>query len=374
MTKEITTRPHKILLVITKSNWGGAQKYVYDLATELRLRGHETHVAVGGNGELIDRLQASNIPVHTLGKLKNNMNPFSSVFALFELVALYKKIRPNVVHLNSSKVGLFGALAGRVTRVPTIVFTAHGWPFNEERPRWQRALLRGLMLLTAYISHKVIAVSQKTLNDLRAPRSIRKKSTVVHNGIREISFKAATAFYEEKRTMRKEKVALVSIGELHPSKGFDLALSYLHNLTDLSWEWFILGEGKERAKLTGLIRNYNLEDRVHLIGHTKEAATYLESFDLFFLPSRTEALAYVVLEALQTNLPIVASNVGGIPEIIAHDTGSTLIDIRNKAATETLRQILSSPVQKVTDAERETLRKEFSLERMINKTVEVYQN
>lgn len=371
MNKEITTRPQKVLLVITKSNWGGAQKYVYDIATSLHKQYFDVAVAVGGNGELAARLKESGVRVIELRKLKNNMNPFTSFLSFLELLTLYRKERPHVVHLNSSKVGLFGAIAARIALVPTIVFTAHGWTFNEERAVWQKIMLRTLAYITVLCSNRTICVSKKTLTALHAPAFLKKKCIIVHNGIAPISFKSPTAFYEEKHCMRREKTTLVSVGELHPSKGFDLALSYLKDAQDLSWEWFILGEGHARAALEALIKKYDLSSRVHLMGHTRNAAQYLNSFDLFFLPSRTEALAYVALEALQSDLPIIASDVGGIPEVLARDPGAILVNIKKEDTLLTLRKILSSYPQKVTSG-RETLREEFSLARMIEKTVEVY--
>jgi glycosyltransferase involved in cell wall biosynthesis len=372
MHKELTIRPQKVLLVITKSNWGGAQKYVYDIATELSERGHPVMVACGGKGELVERLRTAGVPVHELHKLKNNMNPFSSLSAFFELVRLFRETRPDVVHLNSSKVGFFGTLAGRVAHVPRIVFTAHGWPFSEERPLWQKVFLKSLMQVTVMLSHKMICVSHTTLARLSAPQWLEKKCVVVHNGIAPIAFKSPTSFYEDMHMMRRERIAMVSIGELHPSKGFDIALGYLRSMQDLSWEWFILGEGGEKSRLTAMIKDHNLSSRVHLMGHIKDAATYLESFDLFFLPSRTEALAYVAIEALQSDLPIIASDVGGIPEVLGRDSGTTLITVRDPKTKETLRAQLSLTHKKVSDSARENLRNEFSLSNMIDKTIAVY--
>ncbi len=369
---EITKTPQKVLLVITKSNWGGAQKYVHDIATSLQKQHISVAVALGGNGELAIKLRDNGVRVIELRRLKNNMNPFTSLLSFFELIALYRKEEPTVVHVNSSKVGLFGTIAARLVRIPTIVFTAHGWTFNEERSAWQKALLRGLAYITVIFSHTTICVSKKTLADLYAPLFITKKCLVIHNGITPIAFKAPTAFYEEKHCMRREKITLISIGELHPSKGFDVALSYLKDLQDLSWEWFILGEGHARATLEGLIKKYNLSSRVHLMGHTRDASRYLSAFDVFFLPSRTEALAYVALEALQTNLPIIASNVGGIPEVLATDPGTKLVDINDETTRELLREVFTSPVKKIDNSLRNNLREEFSLENMMHKTIQVY--
>jgi glycosyltransferase involved in cell wall biosynthesis len=373
MHKELTIRPQKVLLVITKSNWGGAQKYVYDLATNLQARGHLVSVATSGTGELVSRLRASGVSVHTLSTLKNDMNIFASVATFFELVSLFRKERPEVVHLNSSKVGLFGAVAARITFIQHVIFTAHGWPFNEERPWWQKIFLRNLMQVTVLLSSKTICVSKSTLTTLHAPHFISKKCIVIHNGIASISFLPPGAFFSERNLPQPTRTTLFSIGELHASKGYDLALGYLKNLQDLSWEWHIVGEGSERKALEHTIATYNLSDRVFLHGYLY-GSPYIPSFDIFFLPSRTEGLAYVALEALQSSLPIIASNAGGIPEALGNDPGTTLINIRSESTKDVLRNALSAPVVKIDDSKRDELRKEFSLSHMIEKTIEVYQS
>lgn len=368
---EISTRTQKVLFVITKSNWGGAQKYVYDLATELQARGYDVTVAAGGEGEMIHRLREHNVRVVSIPGAVRDVSLFKDIKLFFWLVSFFRKERPDVVHLNSSKIGGLGAVTARIARVPHIIFTGHGWAFNEDRPWIQQKIIHVIHFVTIALCHTTICVSEKTKLQLQAPTFLAKKCIVVHNGIRNILFKPATAFYEDYRTMRRERIALVSIGELHPSKGFDLALTYLAHLTDISWEWFILGEGHYRQQIESLIKKHDLSSRVHLIGHTKDAAQYLESFDLFFLPSRTEALAYVAIEALQTDLPIIASDVGGIPEVLGNDPGSTLIDIRNEKTITVLREKLLTHPSKITSG-RDELRKEFSLERMVEKTIRVY--
>ncbi len=371
MSKELTITPRKVLLVITKSNWGGAQRYVYDIAKNLKDEGFAVGVATSGNGEMVKRLTEAAVPVHNLSKLRNDMDLFSSMAAFVELVALFKKERPFVVHLNSSKVGLFGAIAARIARVPRIIFTAHGWPFNEERPVWQKALLRGLMQIGVLLSHKTICVSKSTLSTLQAPLFIAKKCTVIHNGISSISFLPAGSFFRERNLLEPIRTTLFSIGELHKSKGYDLALGYLKELRDLSWEWHIVGEGKERQALERDIAKYGLADRVFLHGYLY-GSPYIQSFDIFFLPSRTEGLAYVALEALQSDLPIIASDAGGIPEALGDDPGTTFITIRNVAAIDILRSVLQNPPRKIANSERENLRQEFSVERMIEKTKKLY--
>ncbi|MDQ5962710.1 MAG: hypothetical protein QG653_517 [Patescibacteria group bacterium] len=362
-----THKKKKILFVITKSNWGGAQKYVYDLATSFRDKHFDVAVALGGNDELALRLEENHIPVIHLKTLKNDMNMVGSIKTFFELLRVYRKESPDIIHLNSSKIGLFGGMAGLFSSA-RIIFTAHSWPFNEERGEMQKKILRLLMQCTVFFSDRTICNSKNTVQTLNPPEFLKRKCEIIYNGIRPISFKPSGTFFAERGIEKKEELALVSIGELHESKGFDLALNHLAKLSHLSWEWHVLGEGKERENLESLIKNLGLHNRVFLHGHVKDAPTHLTSFDVFFLPSRTEGLAYVAIEALQTNLPIIASNAGGIPEVLRRDTDTTFVTIRDPNAYITIEKALRMKSLPVTSHARDKLRIEFSLAHMVEQT------
>ena len=102
----------KILYVITKSNWGGAQRYVYDLATEVSKNNrYDVSVAVGGSGTLKSRLEESSIVVMPIRSLQRDVRLLSDIKVFFELLTFFQKEKPDVIHLNSSKVGVIGGLA-----------------------------------------------------------------------------------------------------------------------------------------------------------------------------------------------------------------------------------------------------------------------
>jgi glycosyltransferase involved in cell wall biosynthesis len=164
---------------------------------------------------------------------------------------------------------------------------------------------------------------------------------------------------------------ILSIGELHTSKGYDIALSYLKKLKDVPWTYHILGEGDEQANLEKEVKKFGLEERVFFYGYVEKASSYMNSFDIFFLPSRTEALGYVVIEALNTSIPIVAHAVGGVPEIIKHDEGSLLLSLGAKKNIGLLRGILNRTTMLDT-SKREALRIPFTKEAMVVATEKVY--
>ena len=140
--------PEKILLIITKSNWGGAQHYVHTIATNLKKEGRDVVVGLGGTGlpgapagQLESRLQAEGIRTIFLPSFARDVSLFREWHAVIALVDLIKKERPQVLHLNSSKAGGLGALAGRIAGVPHIVFTAHGWAHREPVSALKRLII-----------------------------------------------------------------------------------------------------------------------------------------------------------------------------------------------------------------------------------------
>ncbi len=307
----------KILYIITKSNFGGAQKYVFDLATDpVILSDFDVSAALGGAGELIDRLEEKKIKVLKLKELQNTLSPVKTFKIVREMVKLIKIEKPDLVHINSSLAGVAGGVACKLTNTKS-VFTAHGWPFNENRSLFQRTIFKMLMILTVILTNKTITVSKSLINQLSYLKYfLNHKFVTIYHGLRDISFVGEEETVA-KFNIDKNKFNIVSIGELHPSKGHDLAIEALNGLSeDINFHYHIIGEGNFRPELENKISFSNLENKVTLHGSIKDAAKYLEHFDLFVLPSRTEALGYVLLEAYAAGLPIVASDVGGVREVI----------------------------------------------------------
>ena len=160
-------KPKKCLLVITKSNWGGAQRYVYNLATALPREEYAVSVALGGTGvadsapgELAQKLAAAKIPTHHVAAFARDVSATSDVRAFFELLALLRRERPDVVHLNSSKAGGVGALAARIAGVKKIIFTSHGLAWDEDRSPRAKKLIKLFSWCTFILCHRVIVITQ----------------------------------------------------------------------------------------------------------------------------------------------------------------------------------------------------------------------
>ena len=164
----------KVLYVITKGNWGGAQRYVFDLATGLPKDEFEVAVALGEPalsagkpGLLADKLKSASVMIYYISSLGRDVSFGKDTTSFFELYRLFKKEKPDIAHLNSSKAGGVGALAARLAGVHKIIFTAHGWPFWEQRNFLMRGAIWFFSWLTALLSHTVIVISDY---DLRVAR------------------------------------------------------------------------------------------------------------------------------------------------------------------------------------------------------------
>lgn len=335
-------KPLKLLIAITKSNWGGAQRYVYDIASHFNEdKNFEVSVMTGGDGALVKKLQENQIRVLLVPTLKRDVSLFDDFKSSIWILKTILREKPDILHLNSSKIGLFGAILGRVCGIKKIIFTAHAWPFNEIRPRYQRPIFRIFGMLTVLFAHRTIAVSMNVIHTLRAPHFISKKMSCVYTGIEVPKLYERGLFFETFGIQKGNGVHIVSIGELHTSKGYDRALIALAQCKHLEWTYHVMGTGEQKEYLEKLIDQLQLTDRVILHGFVENASLYLNSFDLFLFPSRTEALGYVAIEALFTKLPIIASNAGGIPEVLFDDPYTKILDCNDgKLFKNTLIKIL----------------------------------
>lgn len=333
--KTASEQAKKVLFLVTKSNYGGAQRYVYDLATHLPT-GFEPMVAFGPAqgtdqpGLLARKLAAAGIRTVFLPELGRDID-VADIGAYQALRVLFAAEQPHVVHLNSSKAGLLGALAARAARVPRIIFTAHGWPYRENRnPLWRAVAWLG-SVATVALSHTTICVSEadrRSLAWLFPTKLVR-----IYNGIDlAMVFGSGNAI----RTAFPAGAHIVgTIGELTANKN-QVSLVEAARANPAMYV-AIVGEGEDRAALEALIETYALSNRVKLFGFLP-AADVLKGFDTFALPSKKEGLPYVLLEARAAGLPIEARRTGGVGEAL--------------------------------DMPLET----FSLERMVQETIAVYQD
>jgi glycosyltransferase involved in cell wall biosynthesis len=378
----------KILFLITKGNFGGAQRYVFDLATSLPKAAFDIVVACGEGGLLIEKLKEKNIRTIEIESLNRDIKIINEFKVFKNLIKIIKSEKPDIIHLNSSKIGLLGSLAVLYVNFLSIihnskfiihsVFTAHGWAFNENRNFLSKIAIYFLHWLTILLCNTTIAVSEKARKDIAFLPFVKNKIKVVYNGISEFE----TLSKEEARIIldnhESSKTIIFSILELHKNKGIDVALKAISRLPQEIKEkiiYNVAGDGEEKENLEKLAKELKIENLVKFLGFVPDAKKLLSGADIFLLPSRTEAFPYVILEAGFVGLPIIATSVGGIPEVIHDMQNGILIHPRNpKEISEAILYYLNHP-QKMSEFGSEihkTISTTFTLEKMIIETLKIY--
>lgn len=402
----------KILHIITKgSPFGGAQKYVCELASHLPHEQFESVVLVGAGNELPDKLKnekrntpsssaklatgqtenGGEIRVIQLPELGRDINILAEFTVFWKLVKIIREEKPNIVHLNSSKIGGLGALAVRFVNLLYYskilnlkskiysVFTAHGWAFNEPRSKLSILTIRFISWITMLLANITITVAKNEEVQAMDMPFVRHKVRLIYNGIAPIDFKSKDDARAEIITTLKypipsDTVWIGTVAELHKNKNLAMAIEAI-SLIQQKIVFIIIGEGEERDALEQLIREKKLHNKVFLAGKIKNAGTYLKAFDIFMLPSVKEGLPYTILEAGLAELPTLSTYVGGIPEIMRNNISGVLVDPKLEKIRTGLEFILENPVKahEFGKVLKEKVQKDFSLERMVEETIKVYE-
>ncbi len=376
----------KILYVITKSNWGGAQKHLYDLAVGMKEKGHTVVVVLGGDGPLRTELEDAGIKTHSLVKLGRDISLSKDSASFWDIYAAVKRERPDVIHLHSPKAAGLGALASRLLRVKKIIYTVHGWTFNEDRSIWQKSLIAFFSWITMLLCHKTILLSEREYKQALNFPKIKDRLVMILPGMKQpvfMSIDGARQFLAKMCAIElgelNKKITIGTIAELHANKGLDYLIKAIEQV---SKEYpnilcIIFGDGEEKERLATIIKVAKLENNVKLLGFVNNASHYLKSLNIFILPSIKEGLPYALLEAGFASLPVIATTVGGVPEIVEDMKSGVLVQPKNsRELAHSISFMIEHPQMRrqYGAALREAVIQKFSLERMATEVEKVYSN
>jgi glycosyltransferase involved in cell wall biosynthesis len=315
---EPVRRP-RVLLLITLAEVGGAQAYVAELLPALAGR-FDVLVAAHGPGPLRAAAAKAGVRFVGLEHVRRPINPWRDVAGFVELVRLLRRERPDILHASSSKAGVLGRLAALVAGVPIRIFTVHGWAFNAHSGlasslyRWADRLARPVTTVTICVSENERAAG------MRAATCNAERTVVIRN--------AVSLDGRPRARHGNARPLLIAVGRLKAPKDFVTFIRALALLPADSFEALIVGDGPDRSTLESELRQLGLEDRVRLIGERHDVPDLLAAADVFVLSSVSEGLPVSVLEAMAAELPVVASHVGGLPELVLDGETGLLVEPR----------------------------------------------
>ena len=321
----------KILFLVTQSEFGGAQRFIYTLTTNLK--GCDITVGAGPEGDdkngLLSVLEKQRIDVIRLKYMRRGINPFFDILSLFEIKRLVKKEKPDILFLCSSKAGFLGSFIKNTK----IIYRIGGWTFNDPWPNWKKKLYVFLERFSAkykdYIINNAESDKKKAIESGIKPK---KEILTIYNGIGDLEFLSKEKARKE-LDLKDSDFIVGTIANDYPAKG----LKYLKKaMEDIDGELVIFGKGNR---------------------YIPDAYKYLKAFDVFVLASIKEGFPWTLLEAIKAEIPIVATRVGAVPEVI-----NQCIEPSN---VEELVKAIKNP-------KKFEFNKKFSLEVMIKKYEDLF--
>ena len=317
-----------ICLVITRMVAGGAQKIVLELIRKLPQDKFDVHLlagqVTGHEGSFWDQAEEL-LPhenMHSIAAMVRSPNPFKDYMAYKALIKCFKQIKPDIVHTHTSKAGVLGRLAASKAGVPRVVHSTHGLIYDDNAniPGIKKGLLLKTFLWAdqrvGKVTDQLITLSEQETGDairLKLAKSDKIKS--ISNGI---PLEALSNIDRTPDHWKKESFTIGIAGRLASEKGHRLLLQCFHRIV-AKHEQLVLkiaGAGPLEQELKQLTKDLNLEDKVEFCGFQKDMALFLKDLDLFVLSSHYEGFGLVLIEAMAAGLPVVATDVGGVREVV----------------------------------------------------------
>lgn len=311
----------KIMYCITRSNWGGAQAHVFELIKDQVNKGNEVLLVVGEKGDLFNRVAELNkVQLLYFPYLRRSLSPVVDFQAIFKLRRLIKKLSPDILHLHSSKAGAIGRIAAKGLSCK-VIFTAHGWAFTEGVAPRKRLVYKYVERLLARWTDKIICVSEYDYN-LALKESVlsinNHKGVVVYNG----SKPSARSLIDNKKG---KKIRLVMTARFDVPKRQDLLIKAIARLANPNYQVSLIGDGSNLENIQKMAEELQVSKQIKFLGFQTNVDKFLNNANIFVLLSDYEGLPISIIEAMSHSLPIVASDVGGVPEEVKSGVNGYLV-------------------------------------------------
>lgn len=368
----------KVCHIASGDLWAGAEVQVANLVEQLKKDSSvEVSLLLMNEGTLAERGRKAGVRTEVL---REGENGFGALIGMAK--AFIKQVGPDVLHSHRYKENVLAAIVHSAVGSPSLIRTQHGMPepFAHGASLQHRLSLLADGFIARRMTSRIIAVSED-MRERLARIYPRERLTLIPNGINIDALEiAATKAEARQRVGLPASAPLIGYcGRLEPVKRIDLFLEAAKLLKqhNRDAEFIIAGDGKERPRLERLAESFGLRESVMFLGHRTDIPVILGALDIFSLCSDHEGLPMVLLEALAIGTPVVARNVGGIPEVVQHGTNGLLVnEPTSEAIFAAWMQSLALDVEKKRrqiEAGKKTVRESFSAERNAQAMIALYE-
>jgi sugar transferase (PEP-CTERM/EpsH1 system associated) len=357
----ISSTPVPVVHVVTSLGMGGLEKVVLDLTRGLNRAIFKPSVlCLHERGPLASQFEAAGVPVAAL-----DCGQVPRWRMVIRLARRLRLLRPPIVHTHNPIPHIYGTAAARLAGVPFLVHTKHG----RNRPEWPRQVL--LNRLASYLSNRVVPVSADAAEVARRIERVpRRKLLIIHNGVDMTVFRPAPGpglvlrhvIHAARLNLIKDQKTLLRAARLAADAAPDFRLE-------------LIGDGPEREALHALRDELGLQAQVIFLGERDDIPERLQQASLFVLSSLGEGLSLTLLEAMACGLPVVATRVGGNPEVVVHGTTGLLVPPESPSAlAEAMLSLWRDPgtARRMGQAGRRRIEAEFDLKRVVARYEALY--
>ena len=382
----------KIVHIITRLDRGGsaqntlltcqrlAGRYELVLVHGLSLESNMTDWEKQSVDSQIKDAEARGVKIVPLASLVRRIDPVRDIRAFLSLWRLIRKERPFIVHTHSSKAGILGRWAAWLAGIPIVVHTPHGHVFWGYGNRFMTVIFTFMEKLAAFITDKIIVLTEQEGEDhVRFGIASREKFLPIHSGVDVNKFlDMSVSKVEMKRSLGiPDDVFVVgTVGRLTAVKGQRYLIEAARKIVDIEPHavFVILGDGELLGELQEMASRLGIKENMRFLGWRSDVAEVMSTFDIFALPSLNEGMGRVLAEAMAAGKPLVASNVGGIPDLVKHGQNGFLVGPGDAdGLSGAIRKLLTDKEMRDEMGGRgRAMAHDFSVEKMVEKIDALY--
>ncbi|MDZ4182909.1 MAG: glycosyltransferase, partial [Candidatus Cloacimonadaceae bacterium] len=296
----------------------GVQNFSLHLLDGLPTEDYDIHVAARPGGALVDAVKSRGWRFIPLPAMVHPISPLDLI-SFLHLILIFRRERYDIVHTNSSKPGLLGRLAATLCRVPLIVHTSHGMPFQQGQNQLKYKLFIALEWLANRFCHKVVYVNHS--DRLRCQKLMlvpAAKATTIYNALPKAITDRLSAIAKARTTANDDTITIGSTMRFSTQKNaVNLISCACHACKEEPrLRFVIIGDGEHLKLCRQIVRSHALNSRILLPGWDAQVTDWLPRFDAFILYSRWEAQPFSIIEAMYSGLPVIGSDIPSIAELI----------------------------------------------------------
>jgi glycosyltransferase involved in cell wall biosynthesis len=321
----------KVLHIHTRGIIGGSGTNTLLTMLGMPKDKYESELACGSEGPLVDAAKNNNLKLEIIPHLRNEINIFYDILALFELIALINRKDYEIVHTHNSKAGILGRFAANICRVPIIIHSQHSCVFKYGTLNYfQKKFYYLLEKISAKFTDKIIYISESLKQEfIDANIGCEKNSVVIYSGIVLEKFRMKVGVLEKNEVLglRKDEFIVGVVSRLEPGKGNEFIIKAIPRIIQdvPNIKFIFVGDGNLRNYLEELVDSLKVREKVLFLGLRDDVYDLLQMFDIVCLASLYEGMGRVLLESQAAGRPVVATKIGGIIDIVKDNKTGFLV-------------------------------------------------